>query len=170
MSIMASQITDVSIAYSTVCSGAYQRKHQILAWLAFVRGIHRWPVNSPHRGWSTWEMFPFDDIIMWTNFGGTARKRSHWVACIIHLTDPHLGISQKDCRNNMLTMLTNSQWCEICFIDLHVMLNLWSNTIMHVWFNILPTLHLMWIKDIWICHLGINWDAPIYILSSKPWW
>ena len=50
MGVMASQITSVSIVYSTVCSGTYQRKHQSSASLAFVRGIHRWPVNSPHKG------------------------------------------------------------------------------------------------------------------------
>ena len=32
--------------------------------LAFVRGIHRWPVNSPHNGPVTRKMFPFDDVIM----------------------------------------------------------------------------------------------------------
>ena len=36
--------------YSTVYSGADQRKHQSSASLAFVRRIHRWPVNSPHKG------------------------------------------------------------------------------------------------------------------------
>ena len=40
MSAMA-QITGVSIVYSTVCSGADQRKHQSSASVAFVRGIHR---------------------------------------------------------------------------------------------------------------------------------
>ena len=30
----------------------------------FVRGIHRWSVNSPHKGPVTPKMFPFDDIIM----------------------------------------------------------------------------------------------------------
>ena len=45
-----SQITGVSIVYSTVCSGADQRKHQSFASLAFVRGLHRWSVNSPHKG------------------------------------------------------------------------------------------------------------------------
>ena len=66
MSAMASQITGVSIVYSTVCSGAVQRKHQSSASLAFVRGIHRWPVNSPHKGPVTRIMFPFDDVIMLT--------------------------------------------------------------------------------------------------------
>ena len=50
MSMMASQITSVSIVYSTVFSGPGQRKHQSSASLAFVRGIHRSPVNSPHKG------------------------------------------------------------------------------------------------------------------------
>ena len=47
---MASQITSLTIVYSGVYSGAYQRKHQSPASLAFVRGIHRWPVNSPNKG------------------------------------------------------------------------------------------------------------------------
>ena len=59
-----SQITSLTIAYSTVYSGADQRKHQSSASLAFVRGIHRWPVNSPQKGPVTREMFPFDDFIM----------------------------------------------------------------------------------------------------------
>ena len=50
MDTMASQITSLTIVYSSVDSGADQRKHQSSASLAFVRGIHRWPVNSPHKG------------------------------------------------------------------------------------------------------------------------
>ena len=46
MGAMASQITGVSIC-SSVGSGADQRKHQSSASLAFVRWIHRWPVNFP---------------------------------------------------------------------------------------------------------------------------
>ena len=51
--------------YSTIYSGTDQRKHQSFASLAAaVRGIHRWPVNSTHRGPVTRKMFPFDDVIM----------------------------------------------------------------------------------------------------------
>ena len=46
---MASQITSLTIVYSTVYSGADQRKHQSSASLALVRGIHRWTVNSPQK-------------------------------------------------------------------------------------------------------------------------
>ena len=61
---MASQITNLTIVYSTVYSGADQRKHQSSASLAFVWGIPGWPVNSPHKGPVTRKMFPFHDVIM----------------------------------------------------------------------------------------------------------
>ena len=63
MSTMASQITGATFVYSIVCSGADQRKHQNSPSLAFVRGIHRWPVNAPQKGPVTRKMFPFDDVI-----------------------------------------------------------------------------------------------------------
>ena len=56
--------TRVSIVYSTVCWGQDQEKHKSSASLAFMRGIHRWPVNSPHKRPVTRKMFPFDDVIM----------------------------------------------------------------------------------------------------------
>ena len=59
----ASQITSLPIVYSTVYSGADQRKHQSSASLAFVRG----PVNSPHKWPATRKMFSFDDVIMTKN-------------------------------------------------------------------------------------------------------
>ena len=65
MGTMASQITSLAIVYSIVYSGTYQRKHQSSASLAFVWGIHRWPVNSPHKGPVTRKMFPFDDVIVY---------------------------------------------------------------------------------------------------------
>ena len=49
MGTMASQITSRTIVYSSVYSGADQRKHQSSASLTFVRGIHRWLMNSPHK-------------------------------------------------------------------------------------------------------------------------
>ena len=61
---IASQITSLTIVYSTVYSDADRRKHQSSASLAFVWGIHRRPVNSPHKWPVTRKMFPFDDVIM----------------------------------------------------------------------------------------------------------
>ena len=66
MGTMASQIASLTIVYSTVYSVADQRKHQSFASLAFVRGIHRSPVNSPHKWPVTRKMFPIDDVIMFS--------------------------------------------------------------------------------------------------------
>ena len=60
---MSSQITSLTIVYSIVYSGADHRKHQSSASLAFVRGIHRWPANSPQKWPVTRKLFPFDDVI-----------------------------------------------------------------------------------------------------------
>ena len=64
MGLIASQIASLAIVYLTVYSDADQRKHQRSASLAFVRGIHQGPVNSPHEWPETRKMFPFDDVIM----------------------------------------------------------------------------------------------------------
>ena len=61
---MASQIIRLTIVSSNVYSGADQRKHQSSASLTFVLGIHRWPVNSPHKRPVTRKMVSFDDVIM----------------------------------------------------------------------------------------------------------
>ena len=85
MGTIASQITSLTSVYSTVYSGADQSKHQSSASLAFVWGIHRGPVNSPHKWPVTRKMSPFDDVIM------TKRKRS---------VPFNLNQSAFDCRLN----------------------------------------------------------------------
>ena len=94
MGTMASQITRLTIVYTTVYSGADQRKHQSSASLAFVRGIHRWPVNSPHKWPVTRKMFPFDDVIMRAvllpdtgvvvHVPVVCKSLQIWAACMIH--------------------------------------------------------------------------------------
>ena len=64
MGTIASQITSLTSVYSTVYSGADQSKHQSSTSLAFVWGIHRGPVNSPHKWPVMRKMLPFDDVIM----------------------------------------------------------------------------------------------------------
>ena len=64
MGANASEITSLTVFYSTGYSGADRRKHQSSASLAFVRGIHRWPVNSPHKWPVRWKTFSFDDVII----------------------------------------------------------------------------------------------------------
>ena len=65
MSTMASQITSLTIVYSTIYSGTNQRKHQSSASLGFVRAGNS-PVTGefPAQRPVTRKMFPFDDVIM----------------------------------------------------------------------------------------------------------
>ena len=64
MDTVAFQITSLKIVYTAVYSDADQSKHQSSASLAFVWGIHRGPLYSPHKWPVTPKMFPFDDVIM----------------------------------------------------------------------------------------------------------
>ena len=64
MTMLASQITSLTVVYSIVYTGVNQRKHQSSASLAFVWEIHREPVNFPHKWSATRKMLPFDDVIM----------------------------------------------------------------------------------------------------------
>ena len=75
MGAIASQITSLTIVNATVYSDADQKKHQSSVSLAFVRGIHRGPVNSPHKWPVTRKMFPFDDAIVMLK--GTDRIGKH---------------------------------------------------------------------------------------------
>ena len=76
MGAIASQITSLTIVYSIVYSDVDQRKHQSSASLAFVWGIHRGPVTSPHKWPVARKMFPFDDVIM-TQQTHQSAKRVH---------------------------------------------------------------------------------------------
>ena len=99
MGAKASQITSLTIVYSIVYSDADQRKHQSSASLAFVRGIHRWPVNSPHKWPVTRKMFPFDDVIMNTH-------RFIWYVA-------YKDASRAGCFCFMLSCI----WC-ICYVSI----------------------------------------------------
>ena len=61
--MLAFQITSVTIVFLAICSSSDRGKHQRYASLAFVRGIHRWLVNSPHKWSVTRKMFLFDVIV-----------------------------------------------------------------------------------------------------------
>ena len=65
---IGSQINSLTIVYSNDYSDADQRKHQSSASLAFVRGTRRGSVNSPHKWPVTRKMFPFDDVIMKSDY------------------------------------------------------------------------------------------------------
>ena len=65
MSTLESQITRLTIIYSTVYSGTDQRKHQSFTSLAFCAGNSPVTGEFPAQRASNAEMFPFDDVIIW---------------------------------------------------------------------------------------------------------
>ena len=83
MGSIASQITSLAIVYSSVYSGIDQRKHQSSASLAYVWGIHRRPVNSPHKGPVTQKMIPFDDVIMQNAHRVKLRMYCPRILCVV---------------------------------------------------------------------------------------
>ena len=111
MGAMASQITSLTIVYSTVYSSADHRKHQSSASLAFVQGIHRWPVNSPHKWPVTREMFPFDDVIISCLFNWGMKIDSNFAYNIFKF----IQLKQKICvRRRVYTRGSISQWSSKC--------------------------------------------------------
>ena len=91
MAAIASQITGLTIVYSSVCSGKDKRKHQRSASLAFVRGIPRWPVNFPHKWPVTRKMF----------YWMTSSRRNHRARAILCLTNINLSSSKQLSRQAM---------------------------------------------------------------------
>ena len=102
MGTMVSQITSLTIVYSTVYSGADQRKHQSSASLAFVRGIHRSPVNSPHKLPVTRKIFPFDDVIMRSLYLLDVRPCANMVVSLWNLTH-HFADALVEFHGKMIT-------------------------------------------------------------------
>ena len=130
MGAMASLVTSLTIVYSTVYSGAYQRKHQSSASLAFVWGNHRGPVNSPHKWPVTRKMFPFDDVIMtftlesrWPYNFYAISFWTHWPPRVTHKTtvkEATLGSDNRSspnrCQDIMWTNAgsdVNQCWCIV---------------------------------------------------------
>ena len=81
MGTIVSQITSLTVVYSTVHSNAENIKapgHWPLLW-----GIHRGPVNSPHKWPVTRKMFPFDDVIMMTRLCFASHIKVGCCLCMI---------------------------------------------------------------------------------------
>ena len=115
--MMASQITSLMIVYSTVYSDADQRKHQSSTSLAFVRGIHRRPVNPPHKWPVTRKMLPFDDVIMRASGNHTASGQhtssDHHCKASAHSTKSGLSTSH---YNDVIMGAIASQFTSLMIV------------------------------------------------------
>ena len=95
MGAIASQITSLTIVYSTVYSDADQRNHQSSASLAFVRGIHRGPVNSPHKWPVTLKCF---HLMMSSCF---VVRITNWIKIIINVNFNLFVHAVDECNTNV---------------------------------------------------------------------
>ena len=107
MGAVASQITSLTIVYSTVNSDADQRKHQSSTPLAFVRGIHRGPVNSPHKWPVTRKMFPLMTSSWWMRRAGIQLIRVWYNSLCFNLCN---RISSDDMIKKIFEI---SEWCNL---------------------------------------------------------
>ena len=118
MGAMASQNINLTIVNSTIYSGANQRIHQSSASLAFMRGIHRWPVNSPHKGPVTRKVFPFDNVIMGNRNNDVWQQAIH--EPMLCLSASFTGTQYRDCVmmreifiKRMHLKLSSAKWRQL---------------------------------------------------------
>ena len=155
MSIMASQITCVSIVCSTVCWGADQRKHQSSMSLAFVMGIHRLPVDFPYKGTVIRKIVPFDDV------------SSCWA--IIWMLKCQYDIPEE---YGWISRMTSTRMCYIIIMKMYT--NIWHHCAI-VWWHIILYHDMMLFKYTtnclpvyYYCNLTYYFKkCPIKVLGPK---
>ena len=113
MGTMASPITSLTIVYSTFIQAQIKKKHQSSVLLAFVRGIHRGPVNSPHKWPVTRKMFPFDDVIM-SLMNGDAQIISI-MDCCYWITRFAIHFLQEERSSRLLSIAALGAHCVLVF-------------------------------------------------------
>ena len=100
--------------------GPDQRKHQSSASLAFVRGIHRWPVNSPRKGPVTRKIFTFYDVIMSHGYEITNAlhsKQRNWYIPVTNPCNMSHAISSPLCRYNMILVAVQTRHLRNVFVS-----------------------------------------------------
>ena len=134
MGPIASQITSLTIVYSAVYTGTDKRTHQSSASLAFVWGIHRGPVNSPHKSPVTLKMFPFNDVIMDWQVNFEYQFTEAWLRTWESKVRPCLFAYLAIDRINFSGIWTKIQKHVLCWGTVHPkMAKLWTGADTHIW-------------------------------------
>ena len=182
MGAIASQFTSLTIVYSIVYSDSDQRKHQSSASLAFVRGIHPGPVNSPHKWPVTRKMFPFDDVIM-TKY---CHSRWSWLWSTIKMGFPRdlLRVSSTfqviseccegrfrlevicNCIASKKRITTVFPWVYICSDDLQSL----ALIIYKLWWYGVPCFHQLHAVMIWSSPTSLHAMIIASTMSLLQWW
>ena len=127
MTTIASQITSLTVVYSTVYSEGRSKKTLKLRVTGLCVGNSPGPVNSPHKGPVTRKMFPFDDVIMWYSrvwkdkllvycFHGSSKWATNTIAksfrLILRLFVGNCGILFENIENKTPLALCNKHGLE----------------------------------------------------------
>ena len=148
--------------YSTLCSGEDQRKHQSSASLAFVRGIHRSPVNSSHKGPVTRKMFPFDDVMLWYDVPVFAR---FWISLYSH--DRSIRwVGAKRRNSSALTMKLRPSCTKPSNWPLTLVYFLWST---HWIRKSKDYVYGIWLYKVLGLWEGYYWVKKWLVSCMKPW-
>ena len=97
------------------------KKHQSSALLAFVRGIHRSPVNSPHEGPVTWKCFRLMTS-SWPNICSTLINHLKLRHCLAHWTNGNV-VKLEICERLVLktSNLFVPLYCNVSYVcDIHI--------------------------------------------------
>ena len=132
-SAMASQITHVSIVYSTVCAGADQRKHQKIHVTGLCEG------NSPVTG-----EFPTHEF--WSNLCWTSLRKDKWLKDRAHLSTFKIFIFEKfSCFIVLVVFLVIVQSSELVSVWFYEKMTFFPN------FLVTTSLRYMWAGLPWGC-------------------
>ena len=158
MSPMASELIGVLIVCSTLVQALYKTR-QSSALLAFVRGIHRWSVNSPHKGPVTRKRLPFDDVIIENSSYIGSKQRIISLApgrcgcvirCVIFKLMPEGLVDGKS---------TLVLWIDICIFD-YVFYHI--STSLHPTIRVIPLMKTRKLRILW------RTFSP-YISTARNW-
>ena len=153
MGTMTSQITSLTIVYSTVYSGTDQSKHQSSASLAFVWRIHQGPVNSPHKWPVMRKMFPFDDVIMYTE------RLDKTCLILIYIFLINLSVWLKKTKKNNYGIFLLSLLLQSFQIDLYY----WAASAGTCICSSFSQFNIKWLDPIlFVCHMIAQWHYQLY--------
>ena len=151
---MVSQITGFLIVCSTICSHADQRKHQSSPSLAFVRRVHWWLVDSPHKGPVTRKMFTFDDVSMFRIIVYSSNSALRYISEITHMLYIFKFTSSNP-NSAPITQGISKQMSDI-FISAP-----YANELRWLCLNNNKT------RAVWVCNIR---PRALYTKSAQVWW
>ena len=138
MTTMASQITSLTVVYSTVYSDADQRKHQSSASLAFVWGIHRdWWIPRT-KGQLRGKCFHFMTsswcayfLVCFVNYMKITVKKKRYRYIVIRIMSYQVKVMVSI---SAFTEIFNDTWITI-YTCTHTLKKTWAPQLVHIFFT-----------------------------------